>query len=68
MKKKILVAFAIIASVTASAFVAPEHYCKNNPNSNTGICSVSNTTGVADCLTLVNSSTIKDCYGAVNEN
>ena len=67
MKKKILVAFGIIASIAATAFVAPEHYCKNNPNSNTGICAISSS-GNADCLTLVNSTTNKDCYGVVNEN
>jgi hypothetical protein len=69
MKKIILSTVVALFTVAAFAYVAPppgEHYCKNNPNSNTGICTVSNTTGIADCVTLTGNSTNKDCYGAVN--
>ena len=67
MKKIILSGVLAFASMFAFAYVAPaEHYCKNNSTLNDGLCFISNTNGVADCVTPTGNSTIKDCYGAVN--
>jgi hypothetical protein len=68
MKKKLFIAGSalLLASVLfAKVALPPEHYCKNNPNTNTGICGIS-TAGVASCFTLQTQTTTKDCYDAVN--
>lgn len=66
MKKLIVFCSVILASMAASAFVAPENYCKHDASRDTGICGIGSN-GIAFCLTISGVTTNKDCYGVNND-